>query len=177
MFPTTLQKIPLASIKYEHYIADGIYYRRMFLQAGYLYCGVVHKRECASVLLKGSLKIFMADRFEEPARIVTVGAFSVSPQGTQRAVFALEDSEFMTIHRAVSDSIEENIRALTDAPEVSGVYTGLYHRYEEGIEVEKRKLTRTVADIGGKLQHISAVKARVLQESGFGSVHTHDNTV
>lgn len=99
------EQLPLQT---NHYFADGMYAREVIQPSGSLVVGKVHKREHFFVVTKGSLKIVMDD----DVVVVTAPSIFVSKPGTKRALYALEDSAYMTVHRTKKrnlDKIEQEI--------------------------------------------------------------------
>lgn len=94
----------LASIKMSHFHADGMYCRVAFRKAGVTIVGKVHKREHFYIVSKGAVMVTNGD--DEPQTHMA-GTVVVSQPGTKRAVFALEDSICMTIHRTDKTDLDE----------------------------------------------------------------------
>lgn len=90
-----MRDMPQAELVTNHYFADGIYARELLHPEGALIVGKVHKREHLLIVTKGRLRIAM----NEEVRFVEAPAVLVSAPGTKRALLALEDSVYMTVHR------------------------------------------------------------------------------
>lgn len=86
----------------EHYFADGMYARVLPRPAGTVIVGKVHKREHFYICTKGSVQVYMDDE----VKTLNAGDILVSKPGTKRAVFALEDSVCMTVHRTRKRNLE-----------------------------------------------------------------------
>lgn len=94
-----------------HHFADGMYLRTLWRRAGTLIIGKVHKKEHFYLVLKGSVRITGNEGSEGPVTL-TAPAVVVSHPGTQRAVYALEDSLCATVHRTDAtdmDAIETDL--------------------------------------------------------------------
>ena len=89
----------------KHTITDGVYVRQMTMKKGSFVLGAVHKRDHVWFLLTGYLVIKNEHGFEDYQAPCYVEAKS----GAQRAILALEDSIFVTIHKNPDDikDIEE----------------------------------------------------------------------
>lgn len=73
---------------------SGLYGRELFIPAGSIMAGKVHKFEHISVLIQGYLEI------ASPEGVIRVRApyVCVTKPGIQRIVYAYEDSIFLTVH-------------------------------------------------------------------------------
>lgn len=98
--------------KIRHYFAPGVYAREMFIPKDVLITGKIHKTEHLNILSQGKLSI------SNKGESMTVEApFTyVSPIGTKRAIYALEDSTWTTIHVTEEtdlDALEDELIAET----------------------------------------------------------------
>lgn len=87
-----------------HHFADGVYARELLIPKGTVLTGKIHKYECINFLTMGVIRV--ANGGEETKTIVAPYTF-VSPPGTKRAGFALEDSIWITVHRTDSKDLED----------------------------------------------------------------------
>lgn len=87
-----VRALPQAELPTRHFWSndDRMYCRAVFRKAGVVIIGKVHKKEHLYLVMHGRVQI---GKTEYPA-----GSIVVSTPGTQRAVFALEDSECATVH-------------------------------------------------------------------------------
>ena len=114
-----VRKMDQVELPTVHYFADGMYARELFRPAGTILVGKVHKREHFYIVTKGCVRVFMGDG----ARTYAAPSVIVSKPGTKRAVYALEDSVCMTVHRTdktdldeiEKELIEDDPKALFDA--------------------------------------------------------------
>lgn len=79
----------------EHHFADGLYGRRCKVKAGTLFTTKVHKKEHISVCLSG--KILVMDEAGDRVEITSTKVF-VTPAGTHRIIYVLEDVDYLTVH-------------------------------------------------------------------------------
>ena len=113
------REMPQVELVTNHYHADGMYARELFHPAGVLVVGKVHKREHFFIVTKGAVEVAMDDC----KRTLKAGTVLVSKPGTKRALFAIEDAVYMTVHRTNKrnlDKIEKELiepdrKALFDA--------------------------------------------------------------
>lgn len=105
-----MREMPQAELQTNHYFADGIYVREVVRPAGTVIVGKVHKKEHLYIVTKGRVRVVMDDDvrdYEAPAVIV-------SKPGTKRAVYALEDSVCMTVHRTKKRNLDKIERELVE---------------------------------------------------------------
>jgi quercetin dioxygenase-like cupin family protein len=79
----------------KHSFADQVYIRQMEMKKGTIVLGAVHNHEHVWFLLTGHLTISSNDEvqdYESPCYVV-------SKAGSQRAIYANEDSIFVNIHK------------------------------------------------------------------------------
>jgi hypothetical protein len=77
----------------KHTFAEGIYVREMFMQAGGLVIGKVHKNDHIWFLLSGELEIAT----ENGAELFIGPCYVKSPAGTKRVLHAITDSVFVNV--------------------------------------------------------------------------------
>lgn len=79
----------------KHTFTDGIYTREIFIPAGTFISGKIHKHEHPNFLMKGIVEVVTEtggqERIEAPCSMV-------SPAGTKRALFAVTDLVWITVH-------------------------------------------------------------------------------
>jgi hypothetical protein len=119
----------------KHTFAPGVYVREIFIPAGTLIVGKIHKHEHPNFLMSGEVSVLTE---EGPKRLK--GPLSmISPAGTKRVVYAHTDTVWITVHITNStdlQQIEEEIIAKT--------YAELPHESQNNIlefmnEVSKEK--------------------------------------
>jgi quercetin dioxygenase-like cupin family protein len=78
-----------------HHFADGVYIREIFIPKGTLVVGKVHRYRHYNVLLQGHVIVLT----EQGGREEIVAPCSlISEPGTKRAVYAIEDTLWQTVH-------------------------------------------------------------------------------
>ena len=80
--------------KYKHSFGDGVYVREMRIKEGYLGFSAIHKHAYAFFLLSGTLASSKEDAVEE----FIAPCYVISPRGTKRIVYAIEDCVIVTVH-------------------------------------------------------------------------------
>ena len=86
-------------IPLKHSFADGVYIRQMDMPQDHLIIGAVHKDLHVWFLLKGNLTIATKDSVED----FEAPCYVVANPGTQRLIYANEDSIFVNIHKNPSE--------------------------------------------------------------------------
>jgi hypothetical protein len=86
----------------KHHLCNGVYVRELFLPAGILIIGKVHKHAHLSYVASGDISI-MTDKLER----ITGPYMFTSPAGIKRAVMPHTDTVWMTFHRTDKTSIED----------------------------------------------------------------------
>jgi len=104
----------------KHTFAEGIYVREMFMQAGGLVIGKVHKNDHIWFLLSGELEIAT----ENGAELFIGPCYVKSPAGTKRVLHAITDSVFVNVF--------PNPNNITDIEELENNLTCTYYsNYEK----------------------------------------------
>jgi len=80
--------------EYKHSFGDGVYVREMGMKKGQLGFSAIHKHSYAFFLLKGTLASSREDCVEE----FVAPCYIISPRGTKRVVYAMEDCTIVTVH-------------------------------------------------------------------------------
>lgn len=79
----------------KHTFGDGVYVREIFIPAGTLIVGKIHKHKHPNFLLKGKVSVYTeqngVEKLEAPLSII-------SKAGTKRVVYAHEDAVWITVH-------------------------------------------------------------------------------
>lgn len=87
--------LPEADCPLQHVFAPGAYARTIFLPAGTVIVGKIHKHQHLNILSQGEVRVLTESGGVEALR----GPLTmVSPAGTKRAVYALTDVVWTTIH-------------------------------------------------------------------------------
>lgn len=95
---TELDNFPL-----NHYFAPGVYAREMKLPKDHCIVGKIHKHEHLNILSYGKVRVAT----EEGVKTIEAPCTFVSPAGVKRAVTALEDTLWTTIHITEETDLEK----------------------------------------------------------------------
>jgi len=79
----------------SHYFAESIYVREIFIPRGYVLTGKIHKFAHPNFLMQGAVIVVTEQHGREYLRAPLC---MISPPGTKRAVVALEDTIWVTVH-------------------------------------------------------------------------------
>lgn len=112
---------PQIELPTEHIFHGGMYCRQVWQPAGAVVVGKVHKTEHFFMVVQGLLAVTEGD---EAAVEMSAPFLLCSKPGTKRALFALTDALYMTIHRVDSDTVEaaedELVLPEPDCPFIAG---------------------------------------------------------
>jgi quercetin dioxygenase-like cupin family protein len=95
----------IIDVALEHHFAPHLYGRKAILAAGTLAIGKKHRTTHLSVLAKGELIVRGVAGM--PDHRMVAGDVMVTPAGSQRAVYAVEDSVFVCIHATDETDLEK----------------------------------------------------------------------
>lgn len=95
--------LPAQECPLQHSFIDGVYVRTIFIPAGTVIVGKIHKHSHANILSKGEVIVFTEDGWEHLKGPLTM----VSPAGCKRAVRALTDTTWTTIHRTDETDLDK----------------------------------------------------------------------
>lgn len=105
--------LPEVEMPLQHVFAPGAYARTIFIPAGSVIVGKIHKHQHLNILSMGHVTVFTEGGGEEDLQ----GPLTmVSPAGTKRAVYAHTDTVWTTIHLTNETDlakIEEHVIAKT----------------------------------------------------------------
>lgn len=87
----------------KHYICNGIYAREMTAPKDATLVGDIHLKPCLNTISKGSILVFT----EGGVKVVTAPTTFISPAGTKRAGFVLEEVTWTTYHATEETEIEK----------------------------------------------------------------------
>lgn len=117
----------------KHSFGEGIYMREIFIPAGMVLTGKIHKYDHPYVILEGELIVATEDgvvHIEAPYS-------GISPAGVKRAAHVIQDTRWITFHK--NESNTQDLDELEKA-----IIASSYEAYEEfrkGIEESKKQIT------------------------------------
>jgi hypothetical protein len=95
----------------RHIFASGIYAREMTVPAGVTLTGAIHKTCHLSILSKGRVVVATEDGVIELAAPSTL----VAQPGAKRAIHALEETVWTTIHATETTDLDDLVSELTES--------------------------------------------------------------
>lgn len=102
---------PQVECPLRHFFAPGVYLREIFMPAGSIVIGKVHKTEHFNILQKGRVSLFSA---EKPREIIEGPATFISAPGIQKVLYIHEDTTWSTVHITEERDLEKLERALIE---------------------------------------------------------------
>lgn len=114
----------------RQYFGHGIYMRQVFLPAGSQAAGRIHKQPCWNILLLGEIEVVTEDGY----RLMVAPDIFQSPAGVKRAVRAISDTMWVTVH--AYDGEERDGDAMADLLTVPGYEQLASHSPEKVLSKE-----------------------------------------
>lgn len=114
MAEALMKQMPQQVLKVEHFFSLGVYARCLYIPKNTTLVGKIHKYENLNILMQGKMQVSIEDKIE----IVKAPFIVVSPAGTKRIAYTLEDCIWATIHGTDEkniDKIETHFIAQTEA--------------------------------------------------------------
>jgi len=114
----------------KHSFTDGIYVREIFVPAGMVLVGKIHKHEHPNFLLSGEADMVT----EDGGRVRVKGPCAmISPSGTKRALVSVTDLVWITVHHNPT-----NTQDLKELEEI--IIADSYAKYDKYKKVSERKI-------------------------------------
>jgi hypothetical protein len=92
-----------------HHFSDGIYCREIFIPAGQIIVGKIHKHSHPNFLLSGTVEVVTESTGTER---ITGPVFMISEPGTKRALKSITDLVWITVHANPTNT--EDLRELEE---------------------------------------------------------------
>lgn len=89
-----ISKLPPAECQVTHHFADGIYGRELFVRAGTVLTGKIHRHSTLNLLIQGEITVTTP----EGVKRICAPAVFVSPPGCKKAGFAHTDVRWVNVH-------------------------------------------------------------------------------
>jgi hypothetical protein len=97
----------------KHSFGDGIYMREIWIPAGVLLTGKIHRHDHPNVLVTGEVMVVTEhaglERLAAPVAMI-------SKAGTKRALFTITDTHWITFHNVGNERDLDRIEAMLIAP-------------------------------------------------------------
>jgi len=106
-----LNELPQVDCPVTHHFAPNVYVREMFIPANVLLTGAVHKTCHLSMLSKGKVRVIT----DTGAVELTAPATVLSQTGAKRAIYAIEDAVWSTIHATNETDVDRLVEELTES--------------------------------------------------------------
>ena len=106
-----VEQLPQIDCPVRNIFAPNIYAREMTIPAGVVLTGAVHKTCHLSILSKGQVKVVSDEGVIELAAPATL----ISQPGAKRAIFALSEAVWTTIHATTETDLDELVKELTES--------------------------------------------------------------
>lgn len=88
----------------KHSFAEGVYVREIFIPKGHILTGKIHKHSHPNFLMKGEVVVVTEERGREHLK---APLSMISSPGTKRAIIALEDTVWITVHVTNETDLEK----------------------------------------------------------------------
>ena len=114
-------------LELSHLFADGLYGRIITMPADTLVMTAIHRFENITTVVTGRCEIVKPDGERET---IIAPAFFVTPARTQRAVYVLEESTWITVHACTATTIQDAENHIAEMPD-------FYNEFKEAQELLK----------------------------------------
>ncbi len=121
------------SIQPKHYHCGGVYAREIAIPKGTALVGEIHTQDQINVVSKGSIRVAT----EEGVKIIEAPCTFISPAGTKRAGYAIEDTVWTVFH-ATTSTDQQEIRKEFIAPDYDTLDKQLEHKDVMGSDSDNR---------------------------------------
>lgn len=102
-FERLLKTQPQLDLKVTNHFSHGVYARELFIPAGTILTGEIHKHSNLNILLIGKIKVSIGDEIE----LIVAPFIVVSPPGTKRVAETLTDCIWITIHGTFETDVDK----------------------------------------------------------------------
>lgn len=109
----SMKGLPQFEEELFHHFCQGVYARQMNVPKGTVLVGKTHKRDCINFIMSGEVEVVSP---EGKQRIKAPEIF-VSPARTKRAMVAIEDLVWVTVHASEETDLEKLESELIEAEE------------------------------------------------------------
>lgn len=125
----------------KHSFSPGLYVREIFIPAGMVLTGKLHKHSHPNFLMKGKVKVFTE---YEGMQVLEAPLSMISKAGTKRVIETTSDTVWVTVHLNPT-----NTQDLKELEKI--VIADSYEEYERFIEGEKSVIKKLINFILNKL--------------------------
>lgn len=96
-------QLPQVELPVKDYFSYGVYARELFIPKGVMLTGKIHKYENLNIISQGELLVLVDDEIKRLCAPFTI----VSPAGTKRIAYAIQDTVWTTIHGTYETNLDE----------------------------------------------------------------------
>jgi hypothetical protein len=107
--------LPQVECPLQHYFAPGVYVREIFMPAGAIVIGKIHKTEHFNIIQRGAVSLISPDGSRE---LLHGPCTFVSKAGVQKVLYIHEDTVWSTIHITEERELEK-LEAMLIEPDES----------------------------------------------------------
>lgn len=109
----SMKGLPQFKEELFHHFCQGVYARQMNVPKGTVLVGKKHKRDCINFIMAGEVEVVSA----EGKQRAKAPEIFVSPAGTKRAMVAIEDLTWVTVHASEETDLDKLEAELIEAEE------------------------------------------------------------
>lgn len=124
---SSCKDLPQVSIALREYFCNGVYAREITIPAGVALVGEIHLQDQINVVSKGKIRVAT----EEGVRTISAPYTFISPAGTKRAGFTIEETVWTVFHATSKDN-EADIRKEFIAPDYESLDKALENKQCHG---------------------------------------------
>jgi hypothetical protein len=106
-----VEQLPQVKCPVRNIFAPNVYAREMTIPSGVVLTGAVHKTCHLSILSKGQVKVVSDEGVIE----LTAPATLISQPGAKRAIFAVSEAVWTTIHATTETDVDKLVEELTES--------------------------------------------------------------
>ena len=118
------------SLPIKSLFSNGLYVREIFIPKGMFVMGKIHRHEHPNILVRGKVIMITESGLETLEGPKTM----LSPAGTKRFLFTLEDTIWITVHKTTKDNAfeAEDEIVTTRYEDLEMEYEAVMHRIQGG---------------------------------------------
>lgn len=98
-----MRDLPQYQEQLFHHFCDGLYGREMRVPAGTRLVGKTHRKPCFNFILQGEVDVFSPEGHTR----ISAPEFFISPAKTKRAMVAITDLVWITVHPSHETDLEK----------------------------------------------------------------------
>ena len=119
---------PPVKLELNHLFAAGLYGRIITMPPDTCVMTAIHKKENITTVVTGKCRVVNTDG---TAELIIAPAFFVTPANTQRAVYVIEESTWITVHATNAKTVEDAEQVIATMPDFYNEFIELQHEQQE----------------------------------------------